>query len=133
MAGAALLAFVAFIFFALVIAAVAIRGRAPAQDVAMLAGFAPYAIALALVHGLVAHFAMSANQLAQSIAFIFAVIGTVMATAATIAVAAGFDPIARTGSSGTSWAGVGILVMVAAVYAAAAYLLRSSDSGTSDR
>lgn len=123
-AGAALLAFVAMVFFALVVAALAIRnnGVRNAEDAAILASIAPYAIALAVSHGIVAHFAASANPLARRVALVVAAMGVSVSGIGAAAVWAGFDPFA-TGSHSIAWDGVAIMLVIAMLYGVAAVLL----------
>jgi hypothetical protein len=124
-AGAALLAFIALVFFALVVAALAIRnnGVRSAQDAAILTGIAPYAIALAVAHGIVAHFAMSANPLARRVALVFAAAGVIVAGIGAAAVWSGFDPFARPGPHPIAYDGIAIMLVIAILYGVAAVLL----------
>jgi len=133
-AGAALLAFIALVFFALVIAALAIRGNGgrSAQDAAILTSIAPYAIALAVAHGIVAHFAMSANPLARRVALVFAVIGVIVSAIGAAAVWSGFDPFAGPGPNPVAWDGVAIMLVIAILYGAAAVLLWEGEPHDND-
>jgi hypothetical protein len=133
-AGAALLAFIALVFFALVVAALAIRnnpGRS-AQDAAILTSIAPYAIALAVAHGIVAHFAMSANPLARRVALVFAAIGVIVSSIGAALVWAGFDPFAAPGPHPIAWDGVAIMLVIAMLYGTAAVLLWEGEPRSAD-
>jgi hypothetical protein len=135
-AGACVLASIAFIYFAIVVAAVALRsdpGPVDVADVSLLAAIAPYAIALAVAHGLLAHFAMSPDELARRAAFVFAAAGALVSVLAAVGVILGVDSFLGGGRShGIAWDGVGILGVIAAVYVVAAVLLRRDDRDDRD-
>ena len=128
--GAGILATIGLLFFAAVVAALAMRGvrvsPTVAERFALLTAAAPYAIVLAVLHGLIAYFAASAYDRVRSFAMWFAASGAVIGLA--IAVGIALHILRFEGSwPGPGWDAVAGLVLLASAYAVASALLMGSE------
>jgi hypothetical protein len=128
LAGAAVLAVIAFVYFAIVLAALAVRGNiGHDKEASLLSDLAPYAIALAVMHGLVAHFAMGRNPAAHVIGALISAAGAALSVIAFVAAMSGVDLFGVGTSVTVPWHAAVVLTILATLYVVAANLLYTRD------
>jgi hypothetical protein len=124
-AGGGLLALVGLAFVGVVIGGWGLRDLAgTAGSATGLAALAPYAVGLAVVHGLIAQWAIASPRTGRRFAMRFAIGASVIAGVAALAIDMGLSPFRGAQlASEVAWDVMAILVAASLVYATAAALL----------